>query len=103
MKRYLALVSAVVLGLALLSPVSVRAQGMGTAGAITSPKEVTPEEAAKSYPPPKGGKYPQAIPLPTQSGGFFQSPYSSRTYDLRKLKHGAMILDEPIKKVFLKP
>jgi hypothetical protein len=102
MKRYLALVLAIVLGFSLLSPVSVRAQGFGTANALPA-KEVTQEEAAKNYPPPKGQSYPQGIPIPTNKGGWFQSPYSGRVYDLKKVKKGTLVLDEPAKKVFLRP
>ena len=65
--------------------------------------EVTPEEAAKKYPPPNGKEYPVGINTATTTGGFCQSPYSSRVYDTRKMKHGALILDEGVNKVFRKP
>lgn len=65
--------------------------------------EVTPEEAAQKYPMPQGKEYPTGINTATSTGGFVQSPYSARVYDTRKMKHGALILDEGVKKVFRKP
>ncbi len=69
--------------------------------------EVTPEEAAKKYPLPQNIKdYPTGINANKGSAtasGFVQSPYSSRIYDARKMKHGALILDDGAKKVFRKP
>ena len=67
---------------------------------------VTPEDAAKKYPMPKGQDYPAGINAnkgSATSSGFVQSPYSSRVYDARKLGHGTLILDEGAKKVFRKP
>ncbi len=73
-----------------------------------SPKavEVTPEEAAKKYPLPAGQDYPYGINANTHSAtasGFVQSPYSSRIYDCRGKKKGALFLDEFAKKLFRKP
>ena len=99
MKKYLALVSALLVACFALAPLAYAAP----LGDAQEPKEITREEAAKKYPPPQGGKYPQAVALPTTAGGFFQSPYSSRHYDLRKVNHGALILDEGVNKVFVKP
>ena len=67
---------------------------------------VTPEDAAKKYPMPKGQDYPAGInanKFSATSSGFVQSPYSARVYDARKLGHGTLILDEGAKKVFRKP
>jgi hypothetical protein len=102
MKKYSAILSAIVLGLFALGTIgSVSAAG----GADTkAPKEITKEEAAKNYPPPQGkNSYPPGVPAATSTGGFIQSPYSSNVYDCRKVKHGAFLLDESVKKVFVKP
>jgi hypothetical protein len=101
MKKYSAIISAMVLAFFVLGTVSSFASG---AGDVIMPKEITKEEAAKKYPLPAGkASYPQAISAPTSTGGFFQSPYSSRVYDCRKVKKGACIVDEGVNKVFLRP
>lgn len=96
--NYLKVLTAVVLGLFVLgASMDVDAQTPLTA------KEITPEEAAKKYPAPKGG-YPEGEATKTTTGGFFASPYgASRVYDCRKIKKGALILDESANKVFLRP
>jgi hypothetical protein len=99
MKKYLALVSALMIGCITLAPVA-QVYALGEAQKAV---EVTPEEAAKKYPMPKGQDYPPGINTATTTGGFCQSPYSSRVYDTRKMKHGALILDEGANKVFKKP
>jgi hypothetical protein len=99
MKKYLALVSALMIGCITLIPVA-KVYALGEAPKAV---EVTPEEAAKKYPMPNGKDYPQGINTATTTGGFVQSPYSSRVYDSRKMKHGALILDEGANKVFRKP
>jgi hypothetical protein len=101
MKRYLPLVSALVLGFSFLGSIST-VRGIGGTDALM-PKEITKEEAAKKYPPPAGKSYPQGVPQPTSTGGFLQSPYSSRIYDCRKLNHKALVLDEGVNKVFIVP
>jgi hypothetical protein len=99
MKKYLALVSALMIGCITLAPVT-KVYALGEAPKAV---EVTPEEAAKKYPMPNGKDYPTGINTATTTGGFCQSPYSARVYDTRKMKHGALILDEGVKKVFRKP
>lgn len=99
MKKYLALVSALLVASLTLAPLT-KVYALGEAEKAV---EVTPEEAAKKYPLPPGKDYPSGINLPTSTGGFVQSPYSSRSYDTRKMKHGALILDEGAKKLFRKP
>ena len=100
MKKYLSFISAVVIGCLTLVPVA-KVHALGEAEKAV---EVTPEDAAKKYPLPKNLKdYPPGINTATTTGGFCQSPYSARVYDTRKMKHGALILDEGVKKVFRKP
>ena len=103
MKKYLALVSALLVASVTLAPLTkVYALGEEPKAVV-----VTPEEAAKKYPLPNNMKdYPAGINAnkgSATSSGFVQSPYSSRVYDARKLGHGTLILDEGAKKVFRKP
>ena len=102
MKKYLALVSALLVASVTLAPLT-KLYALGE-----EPKAivVTAEEAAKKYPMPNGKDYPPGINAnkgSATSSGFVQSPYSSRVYDARKLGHGTLILDEGAKKVFRKP
>ena len=102
MKKYLALVSALLVASLTLAPLT-KVYALGEAAKAV---EVTPEDAAKNYPMPAGKDYPTGINANTHSAtasGFVQSPYSSRVYDCRKMKHGSLILDEGAKKVFRKP
>ena len=95
----LKILTAVVVGLFVLGA-SMRVDAQGP---TLTAKEITAEEAAKKYPPPKGG-YPEGQASKTSTGGFFASPYgASRVYDCRKIKKGAMILDESANKIFLRP
>ena len=73
-----------------------------TANAVV-PKPITPEEAAKKYPPPAGKSYPMATSVPTSTGGFYRSPYSSKLYDCRKVGRKALVLDDSVNKVFFVP
>jgi hypothetical protein len=102
MKKYSAIISAIVLGLFVLGSVTAKAAG---AGDPIVAQEISPEEAAKKYPPPAGKQYPDGILLPTgrNTAGICQSPYSTRVYDGRKIHRGGLILDEPAKKVFRRP
>jgi hypothetical protein len=103
MKKYLALVSTLLVASLTLAPLT-KVYALGE-----EPKaiQVTPEDAAKKYPLPKGMKdYPAGINANKGSAtasGFVQSPYSARVYDARKMGHGALILDEGVNKVFKKP
>jgi hypothetical protein len=102
MKKYSAIITAVALGLFALGTIN-SVHAAGAADALLA-KEISKEDAAKNYPPPAGkNSYPEGITVATSTGGFYQSPYSSRSYDCRKLKHGALVLDESVKKVFLRP
>lgn len=101
MKKYSALITAICLGVFALGPITTLRAGVGDA---LPAKEVSNEEAAKKYPPPQGKTvYPPGIATSTTTGGFFQSPYSSRVYDCRKVKKGTLVLDEPMNKVFVRP
>jgi hypothetical protein len=102
MKKYLALVSALLVASLTLAPLT-KVYALGEAEKAV---EVTAEDAAKKYPMPAGKDYPVGINANAHSAtasGFVQSPYSSRVYDCRKMKHGTLILDEGAKKVFRKP
>lgn len=71
---------------------------------------VSPEEA-KKYPPPNGKTtYPNGMdeqvlkaPGTAAHSGFIKSPYSSRVYDCRKIGAGTLLLDDAVKKVFVRP
>jgi hypothetical protein len=101
MKKYLALVSALLVTSLTLAPLTkVYALGEAETAVV-----VSPEDAAKKYPMPKGKDYPMGSfeAFASNTGGFVRSPYSSRIYDCRKIGHGALILDEGAKKVFRAP
>ena len=95
MKNYLKILLAVVVGLFVVST-SVRAMGEAE-----DAKFITKEEAAKNYPPPKGG-----YPIASRAGtpGYFTSPYSSsRVFNCTKIKNGGLVLDPYAKQVFVRP
>lgn len=72
---------------------------------------VTAEEAAKKYPLPAGKtSYPNGMDAQVandigsaEHSGFVKSPYSSRVYDCRKIAQGTLLLDDAVKKVFVRP
>jgi hypothetical protein len=100
--NYLRILCGVALGFFVLDSINpIRAAGTADA---TIPQEVSPADAAKKYPPDKSGKYPDGFGTKDSSvAGFIQSPYSSRVYDCRKVKRGALILDTSVNKVFVRP
>jgi hypothetical protein len=111
MKKYLSLVSALVVAAVVFSPcVQVSAQDTRNA---KEPKIISQEEAAKKYPPPNGKPYPSGSDLALLSGGagggstwgYIKSPYSGNVYDCRKGKAhvGDLILDESVNKLFVRP
>jgi hypothetical protein len=102
MKKYSAIITALCLGVFALGSITpLRAAGVNDA---LPAKEVTQEDAAKKYPPPKNlGHYPEGVSTSTTTGGFFQSPYSSRVYDCRKVKKGTLLLDDSVNKIFVRP
>jgi hypothetical protein len=101
MKKYLALVSALLVTSLTLAPLT-KVYALGEAEKAV---QVTPDEAAKKYPMPKGKDYPVGNfeAFSANVNGFVRSPYSSRIYDCRKIPHGALLLDEGAKKVFRCP
>src|SRR5262249_23714795 len=99
MKKYLALVSALLVASLTLAPLT-KVYALGKPENAVNGR---PEAAAKKSPPLAGNPYPPEIATATTTGGFIQSPYSSRVYDCRKVKHGALVLDEGVNKVFVRP
>lgn len=74
---------------------------------IETAKEISKEEAAKSYPPPRGG-YPPAENTQGVNTGFSQtvvtSPYPPHhRFDTSGINRGGLILDPYAKHVFVKP
>ena len=111
MKKYLGLISALVVACVFFSPcVQVSAQDTRNA---KDPKIISKEEAAKKYPPPNGKSYPPGSDLTILNGGaggggswgYIKSPYSSNVYDCRKGKAhvGDLLLDASVNKVFVRP
>jgi hypothetical protein len=74
---------------------------------VEKAKEISKEEAAKNYPPPRGG-YPMAEttqgPNTGMSTTFISSPYPPHhKFDTTGINRGALILDPHAKHVFVKP
>ncbi len=80
------------------SPVSQ--QGKGGATVAT---QISPQDAAKKYPAPKG-KYPMGERDPHKPDGVVNSPYPPRTeFDCSNIPHGGLVLDTHVNKVFVRP
>ena len=80
------------------SPVSQ--QGKGGATVAT---QISPQDAAKKYPAPKG-KYPMGERDPHKADGVVNSPYPPRTeFDCSNIPHGGLVLDTHVNKVFVRP
>jgi hypothetical protein len=78
----------------------VSKQGVGGA-AVATP--ITPQDAAKKYPAPKG-KYPMGERDPHKADGVVTSPYPPRTdFDCSNIPHGGLVLDTHVDKVFVRP
>jgi hypothetical protein len=107
MKKYLNILSAIILGMSGVTFIATARGQLDSTRDAATPKIISPDEAAKKYPPPAGKKeYPPAVALPTSSGGFYRSPYSSQVYRCTKKEGcgvGALVLDEIAKKVFRIP
>ena len=75
----------------------------GVAGSVVA-TPISATEAAKKYPPPKGGSYPMGERDPHKASGIVISPYPPRQeFDCSKIAHGALVLDTRANKVFLRP
>jgi hypothetical protein len=73
-------------------------------GGATVATPITPEEAAKKYPAPKGGAYPPGERDPHKPSGQISSPYPPHdVYDCSNIAHGGLVLDTHVKKVFVRP
>lgn len=107
MKKYLHILSAIILGVSGVTFVTTARGQLDSTRDAAIPKIISPEEAAKKYPLPAGKKeYPPALTLPTDVGGYYRSPYSSKVYNCTKKNNcggGALVLDEAAKKVFRIP
>jgi len=78
----------------------VSKQGAGGAAVAT---QITPQDAAKKYPAPKG-KYPMGERDPHNADGVVNSPYPPRTtFDCSNIPHGGLVLDTHVNKVFVRP
>ena len=65
--------------------------------------QISPQDAAKKYPAPKG-KYPMGERDPHKPDGIVNSPYPPRTeFDCSQVPHGALVLDTHVNKVFVRP
>src|SRR5439155_23774994 len=85
MKKYLNILSAIILGASCLTFLATARGQLDSTRDAATPKVISPEEAAKKYPPPAGKKESQpAVTLPTSIGGFYRSLYSSQVYNFKK-------------------
>ena len=107
-------------GAALAQRTSSGESGMKKPGAATTPsgpstgpvqgvggtavaKQISPEEAKKKYPAPKGG-YPMGERDPHKASGIVNSPYPPhQEFDCSQVPHGGLVLDTRVNKVFVRP
>ena len=83
-------------------PNSSQVSKQGASGAVVA-TPITPQEAAKKYPAPKG-KYPMGERDPHKADGVVNSPYPPRTaFDCSSVPHGGLVLDTHVNKVFVRP
>lgn len=79
---------------------AARSQGKGAANMATP---ISPEEAAKKYPAPKGG-YPAGERDPHKASGMINSPYPPhQEFDCSQIAKGGLVLDTRVNKVFMRP
>jgi hypothetical protein len=84
------------------TPDSSKVSKQGVGGAVVA-TPITPQEAAKKYPAPKG-KYPMGERDPHNADGVVTSPYPPRTaFDCSNVPHGGLVLDTHVNKVFVRP
>jgi len=85
---------------AITSQGSKPVQGKGGATVAT---QISPQDAAKKYPAPKG-KYPMGERDPHKSSGLVNSPYPPHTeFDCSQVPHNGLVLDTRVNKVFVRP
>ncbi len=83
-------------------PNSSQVSKQGASGTVVA-TPITPQEAAKKYPAPKG-KYPMGERDPHNADGVVTSPYPPRTaFDCSNVPHGGLVLDTHVNKVFVRP
>ena len=83
-------------------PNSNQVSKQGAGGSVVA-TQVTPQDAAKKYPAPKG-KYPMGERDPHKPDGIVNSPYPPRTeFDCSQVPHGGLVLDTHVNKVFVRP
>jgi hypothetical protein len=83
-------------------PNSSQVTKQGAGGSVLA-TQITPQEAAKKYPAPKG-KYPMGERDPHNADGVVTSPYPPRTaFDCSQVPHGGLVLDTHVNKVFVRP
>jgi hypothetical protein len=71
-------------------------------GGVIMATPITKEEAAKNYPPPKGG-YPSGENSKS-APGMITSPYPPhKVFDCKKIGHNELVVDTVAKKVFARP
>jgi hypothetical protein len=74
-----------------------------SAGGGNVATQISPQDAAKKYPAPKG-KYPMGERDPHKPDGIVNSPYPPRTeFDCSQVPHGGLVLDTHVNKVFVRP
>jgi hypothetical protein len=84
------------------APDSSKVSKQGVGGAMVA-TPITPQDAAKKYPAPKG-KYPMGERDPHNADGVVNSPYPPRTaFDCSNVPHGGLVLDTHVNKVFVRP
>jgi hypothetical protein len=83
-------------------PNSSQVSKQGAGGSFVA-TQVTPQDAAKKYPAPKG-KYPMGERDPHNADGVVNSPYPPRTaFDCSNIPHGGLVLHTHVNKVFVRP
>jgi len=83
-------------------PNSSQVSKQGASGTVVA-TPITPQEAAKKYPAPKG-KYPMGERDPHKADGVVTSPYPPRTdFDCSNIPHGGLVVDTHVNKVFVRP
>jgi hypothetical protein len=83
-------------------PDSSKVSKQGASGTAVA-TQITPQDAAKKYPAPKG-KYPMGERDPHNADGVVNSPYPPRTaFDCSQVPHGGLVVDTHVNKVFVRP